>query len=173
MKASVRRQAILVLLSSEKKAVTGSELARRFGVSRQIIVQDVVALKEKGNEILSTHSGYVLKKTEMPERVFKVLHTTEQTEDELDCIVALGGTVVDVFVWHRVYGRIAAPLNIDSAERIRTFMDGIRSGKSTELMHITGGYHYHTVCAQSEETLNRIAAELDARGYIVPEPVRG
>ena len=173
MRASERRQAILALLSSEKKAVAGNVLAERFGVSRQIIVQDISALKGAGHEILSTHCGYVLHASVAAERVFKVRHSTAQTEDELGCIVGLGGTVVDVFVWHRVYGRIAAPLDIDSEQKIRQFMDGIRSGRSTELMHITDGYHYHTVRAQSEQILNKIAAELDARGYTVPELTLG
>lgn len=43
------------------------------------------------------------------------------------------------------------------------------SGKSTELMNVTGGYHYHTVCAESEEHMNRIYDELKSRKYIVPE----
>ena len=45
----------------------------------------------------------------------------------------------------------------------------VRSGKSTELMNVTGGYHYHTVRADSEAVLDRIEAELNRRGYIVPE----
>jgi transcriptional regulator of NAD metabolism len=48
-------------------------------------------------------------------------------------------------------------------------MDGIKSGKSKELMHITEGYHYHTVRADSEETLDKIEAALDEKAYIVPE----
>ena len=48
-------------------------------------------------------------------------------------------------------------------------MDGIKTGKSKELMHITEGYHYHTVRADSEEVLDNIEALLDEKGYIVPE----
>jgi len=36
-------------------------------------------------------------------------------------------------------------------------------------MHVTGGYHYHTVRADDETTLDRIEAALAERGYIVPE----
>ena len=105
----------------------------------------------------------------MRERVFKVCHTTEQTEDELNCIVELGGAVVDVFVWHRVYGKIEAPLNIFSKLQVNQFIEGVRSGKSTELMNVTGGYHYHTVRAESDEILERIEQALEARGYIATE----
>ena len=164
-----RRKDIIALLSVSKEAVPGSELSEQFGVSRQVIVQDVSVLKGQGYEILSTHYGYLLKSSPLTERVFKLKHTTEQTEDELFTIVNLGGTVVDVFVWHKVYGKVEAGLNIFSERSIAQFMDGIKSGKSKELMHITEGYHYHTVRADSEAVLDEIGAALDKKGYIVPE----
>lgn len=169
MKAEERRKEIVLLLMSEQKPVSGGMLAERFGVSRQIIVQDISVLKASGYEILSTHHGYIIHQTPLVERVFKVRHTTEQTEDELNCIVDLGGTVVDVFVWHKVYGKVEAKLGIFSRFHVRQFIEGVRSGKSTELMNITGGYHYHTVRAESEEILNRIGRALEERDYIVPE----
>lgn len=169
MKVDERRKAILNILLSSKEPVSGSELAQKFDISRQIIVQDIAVMKAMGYEILSTSQGYVIRTSPLSERVFKVRHTTEQTEDELSCIVDLGGTVVDVFVWHKVYGRIEASLNIFSRMHIKQFLEGVRTGQSTELMHITGGYHYHTVRADSEAVLNRIEAALTERGYIVPE----
>ena len=169
MKAEERRKAIAACLMAEKEPISGSVLSKRFEVSRQIIVQDIAVLKSGGYDILSTHRGYVIQKSPLAERVFKVRHTTAETEDELSCMVALGGTVVDVYVWHRVYGRIVAPLNIFSELHVKQFIEGVRSGKSTELMNITGGYHYHTVRAESEEVLDRIAEELARRKYIVPE----
>ena len=169
MKAAERRKAIVARLMSEKEAVSGSALSEAFHVSRQIIVQDIAILKGAGYEIISTHNGYVLQTSPMKERVFKVWHTTEGTEDELNCIVRLGGMIVDVFVWHKVYGKITAPLNIFSEFQVKQFIEGVRSGKSTELMHITSGYHYHTVQADSEEILDRIEAALVSKNYIVPE----
>ena len=109
MKVAERRKAIVNLLLSAKEPISGGALAQRFNISRQIIVQDITVLKGTGYEILSTSQGYVMQKSPLAERVFKVRHTTDQTEDELSCIVNLGGTVVDVFVWHKVYGRIDAP----------------------------------------------------------------
>ena len=169
MKAAERRKAIVNLLLSANGPVSGSELAKQFDISRQIIVQDITVLKGTGYDILSTNQGYVMQRSPLPERVFKVRHTTEQTEDELSCIVELGGTVVDVFVWHKVYGRIEAALNIFSPMHIRQFLEGVRMGQSTELMHITGGYHYHTVRAESVAVLDRIEAVLCKKNYIVPE----
>ena len=169
MKVAERRKAIVNLLLSAEGPISGSELAREFDISRQIIVQDITVLKATGYEILSTSQGYIMRKSPLAERVFKVRHTTEQTEDELSCIVDLGGTVVDVFVWHKVYGKIEAVLNISSQLHIKQFLEGVRTGKSTELMHITSGYHYHTVRADSEERLDQIASALQAKNYIVPE----
>ena len=169
MKAQERRKSIINLLLSEDRPIPGGELSEKCGVSRQIIVQDIAVLKGQGFDILSTHNGYIIQKSPLKERVFKVKHSTEQTEDELNTIVELGGTVVDVFVWHKVYGKMVAPLNIFSSLQIKQFIEGVRTGKSTELMNITGGYHYHTVRAEKEDLLERIAEALSEKGYIAPE----
>ena len=169
MKAAERRKAIASLLMSAQEPISGSTLSEKFDVSRQIVVQDIAVLKGSGYDILSTHNGYILQRSPLAERVFKVRQTTGETEDELSCIVRLGGIVVDVFVWHKVYGKIEAPLNIFSMLQVKQFIEGVRSGKSTELMNITGGYHYHTVRAESEQILDRIAAALAEKKYIAPE----
>ena len=169
MKADQRRKEIASYMMSAQNAVPGGKLSEKFGVSRQIIVQDISALKEAGYEILSTHSGYVMQTTPHYERVFKLFHTKDQTEDELNTIIEFGGIVADVFVWHKVYGKMTAPLNISSRLHIAQFLEGVRTGKSSELMNITGGYHYHTVKADSEEVLNRIESALQEKGFIAPE----
>lgn len=169
MKAINRRKEIAALLISSENPVSGSELSAKFGVSRQIIVQDISLLKAAGYEILSTHHGYILQGSPLKERVFKLKHTTDETEDELNTIVDLGGTVVDVFVWHKAYGKVEARLNIFSRLHVRQFIESVRTGKSTELMNITGGYHYHTVRADSEDILDKIEKALEAKGYIAPE----
>ena len=169
MKAQERRKSIVNILLSEDRPIPGGELSEKCGVSRQIIVQDIAVLKGQGFDILSTHNGYIIQKSPLKERVFKVKHSTKQTEDELNTIVELGGTVVDVFVWHKVYGKMVAPLNIFSSLQIKQFIEGVRTGKSTELMNITGGYHYHTVRAEKEDILDRIEEVLSEKGYIAPE----
>ena len=169
MKAEERRNAIVADLMGSKTPLSGAMLAKKHQVSRQVIVGDIAVLKASGYEILSTHQGYIVQKTPLFERVFKVRHTKNETEDELTSIVSLGGTVVNVFVWHRVYGKIEAALNIFSLLHVKQFIEGVRSGKSTELMSITDGYHYHVVRAESEEILDQIGKMLDDKGYTVPE----
>lgn len=169
MKAAERRKAIVTLLLTEQEPISGGALSEKFGISRQIIVQDISVLKGMGYEIISTHNGYLIQKSPLKERVIKFHHTTDQTEDELNLIVDLGGTVVDVFVWHKVYGKVSAQLNIFSRNQVNQFIEGVRTGKSTELMNITGGYHYHTVRAESEEILEEIYKALEEKGFIAPE----
>lgn len=169
MNGAERRKQILRLISAGKEPVSGSKLATELDVSRQIIVQDIALLKAEGHEILSTNRGYIINKSNICTRIFKVHHTDEQTEDELTTIVDLGGTVVDVFVWHRVYGKITADLNISSRRNVWQCIEGLKSGKSTPLKNITSGYHYHTVSADSEETLDLIENSLKEKQYLAPE----
>ena len=169
MKVENRRKGIIDMLVNEHRAVPGGELSKVFGVSRQIIVQDISALKKAGFDIVATHTGYVIRTSPFHERVFKLHHTTEQTPDELRLIVGMGGTVVDVFVWHKVYGKMKARLIISTMEQVDRFIEDISTGKSSEMMTITGGYHFHTVRADSEETLDKISAALAEKGYLVPE----
>lgn len=169
MKTQQRRKELLALLRAEKNAISGKALSEKLGVSRQIIVGDIAALKEQGFAIHSTHNGYILDSGHTAERVLKLRHLTEQTEDELTTIVDLGGTVVDVFVWHKVYGKVTAKLGICSRLHVTQFIEGVRSGKSSELMNITGGYHYHTITAESDTVLDMISYALDQKGYIAPE----
>lgn len=169
MNAVERRQEIVRLITTNDEALSGSMLAKKLDVSRQVIVQDIALLKASGYEILSTNKGYVLNDPTAHTRVFKVHHTNDQTEDELTTIVDIGGTVVDVFVWHRVYGRIEAKLNVASRRNVKQCIDGLVSGKSSALMNITSGYHYHTVKADSEEILDLIEKALAKKNYLAPE----
>lgn len=166
MKAQNRRKEMAVLLANAKAAVSGDALSARFGVSRQIVVQDIATLREQGYEIQATHYGYVLKATPLLERVFTVVHDQNSTENELELIINNGAIVKDVFIDHKMYGRISAPLNIHSKRHIDKFLDGIRNGTSSELMNLTGGKHSHTVMAETKETLDKVEKALKEAGFL-------
>ena len=108
-------------------------------------MQDVALLRANGKNIFSTNRGYLIQEDEETTRVFKVQHEDDEVEKELTTIVDLGGTVEDVFVYHKVYGVLRAEMNIKSRMDIRNYMEEIRSGKSSLLKNVTSGYHYHTV----------------------------
>ena len=167
MTGSDRRQEILKNIKESDRPVSGSKLAKDYDVSRQVIVQDIALLRASGYDIISTNRGYVLEGQTCAERVFKVRHTDEQLETELCTIVDLGGQVKNVMVNHKVYGHIEAELGITSRRKVKEFLEDIASGKSTPLKNFTSDYHYHTVTADSEETLRMIEEELRKLGFLV------
>lgn len=175
MKGETRRQEIIKRLSEADAPVSAAVLAAEHGVSRQIIVQDIALLRAKGAAIVSLSRGYRLEERAACRRVYKVFHTDEDVERELNTIVDVGGIVEDVFVSHRVYGTIRAPMGIKSRMDVQRFMERIATGKSSLLKNVTSNYHYHTVRADSQEILDLIGTRLKEEGFLAPlqdfEPV--
>ena len=163
-----RHSEILHILKQSEAAVSGSALSSQLGVSRQIIVSDIESLRAEGNMILSTPKGYLIIPTQYVERVFKVRHTVNETEKELNLIVDLGAEVKDVFISHHVYNEIHAKLNIASRHDVNVFCDDIKQGKSSPLLTITNGYHYHTIVAKDTATLTRVEEALRNNGFLAP-----
>lgn len=166
MNGEERRKQILQILTKAEKPVSGLALAEKFDVSRQVIVQDIALLRANGTSIFSTNRGYLLEQSGERSRVFKVIHADEEVEDELTTIVDCGGKVVDVFVYHKVYGVLRADMNIKSRMDIQNYMKEISSGKSTLLKNVTSGYHYHTIVAESEAILDLIQEKLQEKGFL-------
>lgn len=83
-----RRTKLLDWLKSSSP-LTGTELAQRANVSRQVIVQDMTLLKARNEPILATSQGYVYmdqstkENASLFERVIAVQHAPEQSEEEL------------------------------------------------------------------------------------------
>lgn len=167
MSGEKRRENLLKILQDSEEAVSGAALAEKFQVSRQVIVQDIALLRAKKYNIISTHKGYIIQDEKGIQRVFKVKHSDDQIIDELNTIVDLGGKVDDVFVYHKIYGVIRAEMNVKSRKDAKKYMENIKGGVSVPLMKITSEYHYHTVTADTKETLDEIQNELEKRGYLV------
>lgn len=166
MSGEERRKQILQILARADKATAAVSLARRFDVSRQVIVQDIALLRANGVSIFSTNRGYLIEQKGEASRVFKIRHTDEETEEEMNLIVDYGGKIDDVFVYHKVYGVVRAKMNIKSRHDVRQYLEDISTGKSSLLKNITSGYHYHTIMAESEEILNCIKGKLEERGFL-------
>ena len=161
-----RRKKIIELMQETETPLSGSALGKSTGVSRQVVVQDIALLRTEGYPILATTRGYLLDTPKGVVRLIKACHTNEQTEEELNIIVDLGGCVEDVMVNHRAYGKLSAPLSIKSRRDVQLFMERIRTGKSTPLMNITSGYHFHHISAEREEILDEIEARLREKGFL-------
>lgn len=169
MTGQERRNAIVDQIKQSGVPVSGKILASYYHVSRQVIVQDIALIRAAGHDIISTNRGYILNEPYRVSRTFKVQHTDEQLEEELFSIVDLGGRIINVMVNHRVYGHLEAELNITSRRTALRFLDDIKSGKSSPLKNITSNYHYHTVEADSEETLDMIEEMLAQKGFLIEQ----
>ncbi|MCI5650405.1 MAG: transcription repressor NadR [Fusicatenibacter sp.] len=167
MSGKERREEIIRIITDSAEPVSGTVLSAQCGVSRQVIVQDIALIRAAGYDVIATNRGYLCKTPQRVVRIFKVYHTDEQMQDELNTIVDFGGTVLDVFVHHEVYGELRADLSLSSRMRVAQFMEGIHKGTSKPLKDITSGLHFHTVSADSERTLDLIERELEQKGYLV------
>ncbi|MFA7196973.1 MAG: transcription repressor NadR [Anaerovoracaceae bacterium] len=166
MNGEKRRKSILAFLEKSKSPISGEKLAKAFDVSRQVIVQDIALLRASNCEITATNRGYLLAQRQAMRRIFKVQHTDAQIEEELNMIVDNGGRLLDVFIFHKIYGLIRADLPIKSRLDVQNFMEGISTGKSFPLKNVTSGFHYHTVLADDEKTLDLIQEKLKQAGFL-------
>ena len=143
MNTAERRNEILNFLQNADEPVAARKLASQFGVSRQVIVQDLAVIRASRPNIISTNRGYILQQQETGcLREFKVRHTPEQAGQELNLIVDHGGRVKNISISHRVYGRITAEMDIRSRQDVQEFLQALAGGASTVLSTATDGYHY-------------------------------
>lgn len=166
MTGEERRREILNTIREAQNPVSGSVLSGKYQVSRQVIVQDIALLRAADYDIVATTKGYFMQKTPVYKKVFHVCHGDEQIEDELQTIVDMGGKVKDVFVKHETYGILKADLCVNSRREVRQFMEKMDQGQASPLKNLTCGIHYHTVEADSEETLDEIEKELREKHYL-------
>ena len=168
MNTGERRREILRILNQTDTPVAARELAGRFGVSRQVIVQDLAVIRASTPEILSTTKGYVMQQDCSCTREFKVRHSQEKAADELNLIVDCGGRVKNISISHRVYGRVTAEMDIRSRQDVNEFIEALQNSHSTVLSNATSGYHYHLVEASNEERLDLIGEQLEKAGFLAP-----
>lgn len=166
-----RRSLILHQLKDSPMPITGSELATRMNVSRQVIVGDITLLKAKNEPIIATSQGYIYLKQNagipMVERTIACRHTPKDTERELNLLVDHGVLVKDVKIEHAVYGDLTASLMVSNRQEVKQFMNHIKSTNASLLSELTGGIHLHTISAASEEILNKATAALKAEGFLM------
>ena len=159
------------LLNAGGQPVAGGDLARRLGVSRQVVVQDIALLRAENERIISTNKGYLLHRGEDEDkqalRIFRTSHRTEDTLDELNTIVDYGGRLKNVLIEHQLYGQIEVDLIINNRLDAAEFVEQMKSSNDQPLNVLTGGCHYHTVEADTEKNLDFIEAELKKKGYLI------
>ena len=169
MNTAERRGEILKILHNADAPVAARELAGKFGVSRQVIVQDIALLRASNRNILSTNKGYLYDRADekkVVRRTFFVCHTDEQMAEELFAIVDNGGRLRDVVVEHEIYGQITVDLILENRCDVQDFLDKISKSTARPLSILTNGKHYHTVEADREEIFDRIEQKLRLLGYL-------
>lgn len=169
MEGQKRREEIIRILLNSEEEISGSQLAKKLKVSRQVIVQDIALLRATDKNILSTNKGYVLfhkKEKERANRVYKVMHKDEDIIDELYTIVDNGGEINNVFVEHPIYGQIFADLVIKNRVDVDIFVKHMKKYKTKSLTSLTDGLHFHTVEAENDSILDQIERELKIKGFL-------
>jgi len=147
----------------------GNELARRFHVSRQCVVQDIAILRAAGTDIVATPRGYRLPDSSRRahREILACRHAPERTEEELHILVDHGVKVLDVIVEHPLYGELRGSLMIESRADVQDFLRQVRTRKASLLSSLTGGVHLHTIEANRAETIARAKAKLRERGFLL------
>ncbi len=166
-----RRKAIECLLKQVQTPVTGSELAKKFNVSRQVIVQDIALLRASGMDIVASSNGYYLTEQETVTSQIRTLvckHAGyDSIEDELSIIIDMGGKVLNVIIDHPVYGDITCSLNVGSRHEIKQFVEKVKDSKAAPLASLTDGEHIHTIEVPSDEVFEIMKKQLKLKGILV------
>ena len=147
MNTEERRQKILETLIDSKTPLTGTVLANKFQVSRQIIVGDITVLRATGHDIYATPRGYIIPNKPQNCNMLETIccrhaNDKDSVKKEFEIIVDNGGKVHDVIVEHPLYG---------------------------PLLVMTNGVHYHTIEVPDKDTLSVICQELANAGILVNE----
>lgn len=171
MDARTRRASIMGILLRESP-ITGSSLASRLGVTRQVIVQDMAVLRAQGERVLATPRGYTLLKDAGPPGMIKLMavrHDREHTRDELYTIVDLGLEVLDVTVEHPVYGQLTGLLSLSSRAEVEQFMRTVEETRAGLLSSLTNGVHVHSVRGRDKSQFDAVEEALRKKGYLLTE----
>lgn len=163
-----RKLEILNILKSESKPIKGIDLADKFNVTRQVIVQDIALLRAEGENIIATNRGYILPvdNNKLSRKIVCQHSTYKEIKDELNTIVDFGGTVKDVMVDHPIYGELKTNLEISNRKDVIDFMNALVQSQAEPLSSLTDGVHIHTVEFDDEEMFENIQRALYEKNYL-------
>ncbi|WP_204554695.1 transcription repressor NadR [Bacillus ectoiniformans] len=168
-----RRTLILDWLKESPQPLTGSELARKTNVSRQVIVNDVTLLKARNEPIIATSQGYVYLPPQTPdtwkERTVACTHNPDRTEEELNLLVDLGVLVKDVKIEHPIYGDLTASIMVSNRREVAQFIEKAKETNAAYLSQLTNGVHLHTIAAKTDQMLDEAEQVLEDAGFLLSE----
>lgn len=168
-----RRTLILQYLKQSHEPITGSKLARKANVSRQVIVNDITILKARNEPIIATSQGYMYLPRSGSDGIFERTiachHSPDEVEAELNLFVDHGLTVKDVKIEHPVYGDLTASIMVSNRKEVEQFMAKIRETNASYLSELTDGVHLHTVSAKDSHAIDAAEKALKKAGFLLNE----
>ena len=170
MNSIERRDCIIKLLLESKEPLKGSTIAKKYSVTRQVIVRDIAILRAKGKNIIATPDGYIINANQNKARaIIAVTHTEEEMFNELSIVIKYGGTIEDVIVEHPLYGEIKGMLMIKNYNELNKFIQKYKEQRAKLLSALTNGVHLHTIAAENQNDINLIISELKKHNFIVSD----
>lgn len=167
--AESRRKKMEKLLKKIDDPIKGTDLAKKYKVSRQVIVQDIAVLRASGLNIIATSNGYQIPRLK-EDKIIKTFisnhHGSEAIKEELDIIVDGGGKIIDITINHPVYGDIVCSIMIETKKEVSNFLRKLSMSKAMPLSTLTDGEHYHTIEVSSEEDYENIIKNLKEKEYV-------
>lgn len=157
-----RRQAVKQELIKSSAPIKGVELAKMFGVSRQVIVQDMAILKAEGFQVIATPNGYISISSDNSGIIKRIAvkHKLDSLKKELEIFLNNDAKVIDVSVEHPIYGEIKGNLNIGTISEMERFLSNINEKTVEPLSNLTDGIHVHTIEVRREEDYENIMKKL-------------
>jgi len=163
-----RREKILELLNSCHEPISGNELAKIFGVTRQVIVQDIAILRAGGKDIIATAQGYLMKgSVPVCTKKIAVRHKAEDTREELLTFIECGCKVIDVIVEHPIYGELHGMLMLSNSQDVENFIHAVKKHRANLLSQLTNGVHIHTIEAINYDCINKAEKLLKEKGILL------
>ena len=167
MNTQERRNAILNTIIKSEKPISATTLAKKFGVSRQIVVGDVAILRASQEPILATPRGYIYDAIKDNDTyIVACNHTQEDTFDELKTIVEAGGYVEDVIIQHAIYGELSGKLHIATMDDVQEFIDLCKNKQAKNLSDLSEGVHFHTIKVPNDKVYESILEKLTQKNYL-------
>lgn len=168
MNTDKRREKIVDLLNTRHEPISGNELAKTFGVTRQVVVQDIAILRASGKDIIATAQGYLIKKPcPICTKQIAVCHDEKITREELLTFIECGCKVIDVIVEHPLYGELHGLLMLTSSQDVDNFVKAVNKHKANLLSKLTNGVHIHTVEAINFDCINKAERLLKEKGILL------
>lgn len=165
-----RRENIIKLLLQSNEPIKGNVIAKKYLVTRQVIVKDIAILRAKGQSIIATPDGYIINKNEHKVKaIIAVTHNEDEMFDEMSIIIEYGGTIEDVIVEHPLYGEISGMLMIKNYNELNKFIKKYQEQPARLLSVLTNGVHIHTISAENQDDIKLIISELKKRNFIVSD----